>query len=59
MVANKFDSVFSIPPDPEKEARLDAQAEADIDAGLGVPHDRVREWLLRLAEGERRPPPVA
>jgi len=28
-------SVFDIPPDEAEEARLDAQAEAEIDAGAG------------------------
>ena len=59
MATDTFAPVFSIPPDPEVEARRDAQAEAEIDAGLGVPHGKVRDWLLKLAEGERLPPPVA
>ena len=50
-------SVFDIPPDEAEEARLDAQAEAEIDAGLGVPHEKVRLWLMKLAKGERVPPP--
>jgi len=50
-------SVFDIPPDELAEARLDAEAEADFAAGRVVPHERVREWLTRLANGERVPPP--
>ena len=43
--------------DEAAEAAAIARARAEIDAGLGVPHERVREWLLRLAAGERVPPP--
>lgn len=43
--------------DAEVEARAIAEAEAEIDAGKGVPHAKVREWLLRLAKGEVVPPP--
>ncbi len=52
-------SIFDIEPDAADEARLDALADAEIDAGLGVPHERVRAWLLKLAKGERAPPPAA
>jgi predicted transcriptional regulator len=41
------------------EARLDAEAEADYATGRFVPHERVREWLLRLARGKRVRPPEA
>jgi len=43
--------------DEAAEQRAIEQAEAEIDAGLGVPHERVREWLLKLARGEVVPPP--
>jgi hypothetical protein len=52
-------SIFDIPLDEAEEARLDAEADAEIDAGKGVPHERVREWLLKLAKGKRAPPPKA
>ncbi len=52
-------SILDLPLDEAEEARLDAAADAEIDAGLGVPHERVREWLLRLAHGEKVPPPTA
>ena len=45
--------------DDEAEQHAVAQAEAEINAGLGVPHERVREWLLKLARGEVVPPPCA
>ena len=50
-------SVFETPLDEAEEARLDALAEAEIDAGKGVPHEQVREWLAKLAKGEKVPPP--
>jgi predicted transcriptional regulator len=43
--------------DDEVEASAIAEAEAEIDAGHGVPHAKVREWLLKLARGEILPPP--
>ena len=52
-------SILDLPLDEAEEARLDAEADAEIDAGKGVPHERVREWLLRLAKGEKVPPPKA
>lgn len=52
-------SVFDTPPDADVEARLDAEAEADYAAGRVVPHERVREWLAKLARGEKVPPPEA
>lgn len=52
-------SIFDTPPDEELEARLDAEAEAEIEAGKGVPHDKVSAWLRRRASGEKVPPPEA
>ena len=43
--------------DPAEAARLDARGLADIAAGRVVPHERVREWLAKLAKGIREPPP--
>jgi predicted transcriptional regulator len=37
--------------------RAIAEAEAELDAGKGIPHEKVREWLLKLARGEIIPPP--
>jgi predicted transcriptional regulator len=45
--------------DEAAEAKAIAEALADVAAGRVVPHERVREWLLRLAKGERIPPPAA
>jgi len=51
-------SIFDIPLDETAEALADAKAEAEIDAGQGVPHERVRAWLLQLGKGENVPPPT-
>jgi hypothetical protein len=52
-------SILHLPLDAAEEARLDAAADAEIEAGNGVSHERVREWLLKLAKGKRIPPPEA
>jgi len=52
-------SIFDLEPDEAHEARLDAEAEAAYAAGRIVPHEKVREWLLKLATGERVPRPRA
>ena len=59
MAETRLASVFDIPLEPAAEAAADAAADAEIEAGQGVAHARVRQWLLRLAKGERIPPPVA
>jgi hypothetical protein len=60
LMANaKEKSIFEIPLDAAEEARLDALADAEIDAGSGVDHKKVREWLLQLAKGRKVPPPAA
>ncbi len=56
MANRRTPSIFDIPPDPEEEERLDREAEAEIEAGGGIPHERVREWLLRRGKGEKIPP---
>jgi predicted transcriptional regulator len=43
--------------DPDEEASAIAEAEAELDASEGIPHEKVREWLLKLARGEITPPP--
>jgi hypothetical protein len=59
MSNTRFESIFDKPPDEAEEVRRDAIADAEIDAGLGVPHTKVREWLGKLAQGKRTPPPTA
>jgi len=44
--------------DKEIEDRAIAEAEAEIDAGLGVPHKKVRQWLMKLARGKFKQPPT-
>jgi hypothetical protein len=51
-------SVFDQPVDDAEEAALDAMADAEIDAGKGVSHAKVRIWLEALSKGERVPPPI-
>ncbi len=51
-VKSVFDQI-----DGEAEARAVAEAEAELDAGKGIPHERAREWLLKLARSEITPPP--
>ena len=43
--------------DPDAEARAIEEAEAEIAAGEGVPHEKVRDWLEKLSRGEAVPPP--
>jgi hypothetical protein len=57
MARTQTKSILDLPPDDAAEARLDAQAEAEIEAGPGVSHKRVREWLAGLVRGDRKPPP--
>ncbi|WP_216855994.1 hypothetical protein [Acidisphaera sp. S103] len=54
----KLESIFDTLPDEAEEVRRDAIADAEIEAGLGVPHTKVREWLKKLAQGKRTPPPT-
>jgi predicted transcriptional regulator len=43
--------------DEAEEKRAIAEAEAELDAGKGVPHKKVRQWLRRLSRGKVTPPP--
>jgi hypothetical protein len=49
-------SAFDVAPDDAHEAAPDAQPEADIAAGRTIAHSRAREWLAKLARGEKEPP---
>jgi hypothetical protein len=51
-------SVFDAEPDADHEARLDAEAEADYAAGRVISHERMCEWLAKLAKGQKVPPPA-
>ena len=43
--------------DEESEKRAIEKARAEIAAGKGVPHQKVREWLRKLRDGRAEPPP--
>jgi predicted transcriptional regulator len=58
MADTETKSIFDLEPDEAAEAAADAVADAEIEAGKGVPHEEVREWLLKLAKGEKLPPPI-
>jgi predicted transcriptional regulator len=45
--------------DENAEAQAIAKARAEIAAGKGVPHEKVREWLIKLRDGKVEPPPCA
>jgi predicted transcriptional regulator len=45
MADTEMKSIFDTEPDEAEEARLDALADAEIEAGQFVTHDRVVEWL--------------
>ena len=53
MANHEVESIFDLQPDEASEAAADAE----IEAGKGVPHELVREWLLKLRNGEKVPPP--
>ncbi len=57
MAESETKSIFDTEPDEAHETRLDAAAEADYWAGRVIPHEKMRERLLRLAKGERVQPP--
>jgi predicted transcriptional regulator len=57
MADTETKSIFDIEPDEAEEARLDAVAEAEIEAGQFVPHDKVVEWLKSWGTPEELPCP--
>ena len=48
-------TIFDEADEAIEEAAM-AEANAQIDAGHGIPHEVVGEWLLKLARGEAEPP---
>jgi predicted transcriptional regulator len=58
MAEPELKSIFDIPPDPAHEARLDAEAEADVAAGRVVPHDEVVKWLKSWGTPNELPCPT-
>ena len=57
MADNEGKSIFDNPPDEAEEARLDAAAEAEIEAGQFVTHDKVVEWLKSWGTPDELPCP--
>jgi predicted transcriptional regulator len=51
-------SIFSGQPDAAEEARLDAEAMADYEAGRVVPHAEVVKWLKSWDKADELPCPV-
>lgn len=49
-----FDTV-----DEETERMALAEAEAELEAGKGIPHEVVGPWLLKLADGDDAPHPTS
>lgn len=50
-------SIFEIERDEAEEARLDAAADAEIEAGQFVTHDRVAKWLKSWGTPDELPCP--
>jgi len=49
-------SIFDIENDDLEEQAL-LEAEAELAAGKGIPHEKARIWLKKLAAGQYEPPP--
>lgn len=52
-------SIFDVEPDEALEARLDAQAEADVATGRVVPHAQVVAWLKSWGTAKKLPRPTS
>jgi predicted transcriptional regulator len=50
-------SIFDAEPDAAEEARLDAKADAEIEAGRFVPHAEVVKWLRSWGTPNKLPRP--
>jgi predicted transcriptional regulator len=51
------ESIFDIDPDEAEEARLDAMADAEIESGQFVTHERVSVWLKSWGTPDQLPCP--
>ena len=58
MAETETKSICDPPIDEAEEARLDAEADAEIEAGKGVPHARVRAWLESWGKPNELPCPL-
>jgi hypothetical protein len=54
MAEPETNSIFDIPSDDAEETAGNALADVEIDAGLGVPHDKRAVSGLQSLVGERR-----
>ncbi|MDR3524072.1 MAG: CopG family transcriptional regulator [Acetobacteraceae bacterium] len=57
MAGPKSRSIFNPPRDAVEESRLDALADADIEAGRFVAHDDVVKWLQSWGTSDKLPRP--
>jgi predicted transcriptional regulator len=57
MADNTVKSIFEIEPDEAEEACLDAAADAEIEAGQFVTHDKIVEWLQSWGKPDELPCP--
>jgi len=46
-------------PDDEAERLAEVAADADLEAGRVVPHERVRDWLKTLGTPDQAPTPFS
>lgn len=51
-------AIFDI-VDDEAERLAEEAANADVEAGRGVPHERVREWLKTVGTPDQKPTPYS
>ena len=58
MAETETKSICDPPIDEAEEARLDAEADAEIEAGKGVPHARVGAWLESWGKPNELPCPL-
>jgi len=58
MAEPKAKSVVDLSMDEAEEARLDAEADAEIEAGKGIAHERVKAWLESWGKPDELPCPL-
>lgn len=57
-MAESDPAIFDI-ADDDAERRAEAAADADVEAGRVVPHERVREWLKTVGTPNQKPTPYS
>jgi hypothetical protein len=58
MANAKLESILDAPPEEAVEAAADAAAEAEFDAGQGIPHAEARKWLESRGKPDELPCPL-